>query len=55
MSDNQPKCGDVEYIKVGNTMYEVNSFYNGNVSLIDIIKNALKREVQAVLRQMYNK
>ena len=55
MNDNQLKCEDVEYIKVGNTMYEVNSFYNGKVSLIDIIKNALKQDVQAVLRQMDNK
>jgi hypothetical protein len=53
-NNNQPKGEDVEFIKVGNTTYEVTSFYSGETSLVEIIKNALKRDVQAVLRQMTN-
>jgi len=53
-NNNQPKGEDVEFIKVGNTTYEVTSFYGGETSLVEIIKNALKRDVQAVLRQMTN-
>jgi len=49
---NLQKDEDIEYIRVGNTTYEVASFYDGDVSLMELIKNALKRDAQAVLRQM---
>ena len=43
---------DVETIRIGNTTYEVTSFYDGEATLTDIIKNSLKRNAEAVLRQM---
>ena len=33
-------------IKVGNTTYEVISTYTGKTSLLDLIKNAIKREIE---------
>jgi hypothetical protein len=45
---------DVKYIRVDNTTYRVTSFYNGNITLLDLLKNALKRDAEAVLRQMNN-
>jgi len=44
---------DVDYIKIGNTTYEVYSIYDGEISLIDLIKNSLKQDAQAVLRRVY--
>jgi hypothetical protein len=46
---------DVDFIKIGNTVYEVTSFYSGELSFMDIIKNALKRDAQDVLRQLDKK
>ena len=51
---NTQKDENIEYIRVGNTTYEVASFYDGEVSLMDLIKNALKRDAQAVLRRLDN-
>ncbi|MCL1904315.1 MAG: hypothetical protein FWF94_07850 [Oscillospiraceae bacterium] len=45
---------DVEYIEIENTRYKINYHYNGEVSFIDLIKNALKREVETALRKMEN-
>jgi hypothetical protein len=45
---------DIEYIRIGNTTYRVKSFYDGDMSFFDLIKNALKRDADAVLRQMDN-
>ena len=42
---------DVEYIRLGNTTFEVTSFYEGDTALLDLMKNALKREAQTILRQ----
>jgi hypothetical protein len=52
--DVKNTSGEVEYIKIGNTNFEVASFYNGNMTLIDVIKNALKRDAEMVSRQMNN-
>lgn len=46
------KAEDVEYIRLGNTTFEVVSFYEGDTALLDLIKNALKRDAQTVLRQV---
>ena len=55
MSDslNSGTKENVECIRIGNTTYEVYSFYDGKISLIDLIKNALKQDVQAILRRVY--
>lgn len=47
--------GDVEYKRIKNTTYEVSAFYGGKTTLLDIIKNSLKRDADAVLRDMNNK
>ena len=36
-----------KHVRIGNTTYEVISFYAGKVSLPDLIKNAIKREIEA--------
>ena len=40
---------DVKYIKIGNTTYEVVSNYVGTQSLLDIVKSAIKRDVENML------
>ena len=45
---------DVKYIKVDNTTYKVTSFYNGDTPLLDLLKNVLMRDADAVLRHMDN-
>jgi hypothetical protein len=42
---------DIEYIRIGATTYEVASYYGGTVSLMELIKDALKRDAEAVLRR----
>jgi len=37
---------DVCYIKLGNTTYEVVSNYIGKVSLLDIVKNSIRRDIE---------
>jgi hypothetical protein len=37
---------EVEYIEIGNTTFEVVSNYVGERSLLDIIKSAIKRDVE---------
>ena len=48
------KDEDIEYMRIGNTAYKVTSFYNGDITYLDLIKNALKREADTLLRQMDN-
>ena len=55
ITNNPQNSGDVEYIKIGNTKYEVHSFFNTENTLSDIITSGLKRDSQAVLRQSKNK
>ena len=45
---------DVDFMKIGQTTYEVTSFYDGEMSLMELLKNALRRDAQAVLRQQNN-
>ena len=45
---------DIEYMQIGNTKYKVTSFYNGDITYLDLIKNALKRDADTLLRQMDN-
>jgi hypothetical protein len=45
---------DIKYIRVDNTTYKVSSFYNGDMPLLDLLKDTLKRDADAVLRQMAN-
>ena len=51
MSDTQSPTSreNVEIMRVARTTYEVASFYGGEASLMELIKNALKRDAQAVL------
>jgi len=37
---------DVNYIKLGNTTYEVVSNYIGKVSLLEIVKNSIRRDIE---------
>ena len=37
---------DVAYKKIGTTTYEVVSNYVGNFTLLDIIKGAIKRDIE---------
>jgi len=56
LSDN-PNTSDksnVEYVRIGNTTFEITDFYDGEVSLLELIKNALKRDAEAVLRRQDN-
>ena len=39
--------GDVKYIEIENTKYEVVSNYVGKVSLLDIIKSAIRRDIES--------
>ena len=45
---------DIEYMRIGNTTYKVTSFYNGDITYLDLIKNALKRDADTLLRRMNN-
>ena len=38
--------GDVKYIEIDNTKYEVVSNYVGKTSLLDIIKSAIRRDIE---------
>ena len=45
---------NVEYERIGNTTYEITNFYDGDVSLLELIKNALLRDAETVLRNQDN-
>ena len=38
---------EVEYITLGNTTFEVVSNYVGDNSLLDIVKSAIKRDIES--------
>ena len=44
--DVKSTSDEVEYIKVGNTNFEVVSNYVGNNALLDIVKSAIKRDIE---------
>jgi len=54
LSDKQsPTNGeDIEIMRVARTTYEVASFFDGEVPLMELIKNILKRDARDVLRKL---
>lgn len=47
VQEDKTPSGDIKYIKIDNTTYEVVSNYVGKNSLLDIIKSAIKRDVES--------
>ena len=45
---------NIDTMQIGNTTFKIASFYDGEVTLLDILKSALRRDAQAVLRQINN-
>ena len=43
----KPTSDDIKYITLGNTTYEVITNYVGKTSLLDIVKSAIKRDVES--------
>lgn len=48
------KGDEVDYIKTETITYEVHSFFDGDITLDELIKNALRRDAENVLRQLDN-
>lgn len=42
----KPPSGDVVHKKIGSTTYEIVSNYIGKNSLLDIVKSAIRRDVE---------
>lgn len=42
----KPPSGDIVHKKIGNTTYKVVSNYVGKNSLLDIVKSAIKRDIE---------
>jgi hypothetical protein len=42
-----PPTGNVKYIKLDNTTFEVVSNYIGKYTLLDIVKNAIRQDVES--------
>jgi len=51
---NPQKDEDIEYIKEGMTTYEVVRKYTGTATVLDLIKAAIKRDVETMLYDMDN-
>ena len=45
---------NVDYIEIEKVKYKINYYYDGEVSFIDLIKTALKRNAESFLRQLEN-
>jgi hypothetical protein len=45
---------NIDCITTGNTALEIASYYDGEITLMELIKNSLKRDAQSVLRQLEN-
>ena len=43
-----------EYIKIGNTTVELVCKYNGKTTFIELLKNAIKRDVESAYNGMGN-
>ena len=43
----KPLAGDTKYITIGNTTFEVVTNYVGKTSLLDIVKSAIKRDIES--------
>ncbi|GHV44258.1 hypothetical protein FACS189492_0290 [Clostridia bacterium] len=54
MSESAITSANTEYIQIENTTFEVRSFYDGKTPLLDLIKNALKRDADEYLRSLDN-
>lgn len=39
---------DIKFIKIGNTTYEVCSNYVGTQTLLELVKNAIRRDVESM-------
>ena len=48
---HNPPPGNVKYIKINNTTYEVVSNCNGKTSLLDIVKSAIRRDTELDCRR----
>ncbi len=46
-TEDKTPDGDVKYIKIENTTFEVVSNYVGKYSLLDIVKSAIKQDVES--------
>jgi len=46
IKEEQPPSGDVVHKKIGSTTYEIVSNYIGKNSLLDIVKSAIKRDIE---------
>ena len=42
----QPSDSDVKFMKIGNTTYEVVYNYVGKLSILDIIKAGIRRDIE---------
>jgi hypothetical protein len=53
--DKQNRQPDtIDTMQTDSGTYEIRSFFGGDLPLMELLKNALKRDAQAVLRQMDN-
>lgn len=46
-TEDESQTSDVKYTKIENTTYEVVSKYTGKYSLLDIVKNAIKQDIES--------
>ncbi len=46
-TEDKTPDGDVKYIQIENTTFEVVSNYVGKYSLLDIIKSAIKQDIES--------
>ena len=46
-NEDKTLTGDIKYIKIDNTTYEIVSNYVGKYSLLDIVKSAIKRDIES--------
>lgn len=45
---------NIDYISIDGKTIEVADVFNGNVTLKELVKNALQRDAEAVLRELDN-
>ena len=46
-NENETDSGEIQFQKIGDTTYKVVSNYIGKNSLLDIVKNAIKRDIES--------
>jgi hypothetical protein len=42
----EAKADSIDYIETASTTFEIHSFYNGGLTLDELIKNALRRDAE---------